>query len=100
MQLGDIKGAFLEAGPLDPRFRPLYARLPAGGLPGAMEDQLVEVLGNVYGQNDAPSSWYKVFDDEVHKAGFSRSRFDSCLYYLRMIQISWLESWVHMLMIR
>eukprot|EP00435_Cladocopium_sp_Y103_P021891 s1135_g5.t1 len=83
MQLGDIKGAFLEAGPLDPRFRPLYARLPAGGLPGATDDQLVEVLGNVYGQNDAPSSWYKVFDDEVHKAGFSRSRFDSCLYYLR-----------------
>ena len=85
LQLGDIKGAFLEAGPLDPRYRPLYARLHAGGLPGAMEDQPVEVevLGNVYGQNDAPSSWYIVFDDEVQTAGFIRSRFDSCLYYLR-----------------
>eukprot|EP00435_Cladocopium_sp_Y103_P049592 s603_g15.t1 len=83
MQLGDIKGAFLEAGPLDAKYRPLFARLPAGGLPGASEDQLVEVLGNVYGQNDAPSSWYKVFDEEVQKAGFLRSRFDSCLYYLR-----------------
>ena len=28
MQLGDIKGAFLEAGPLDKKFRPLYAYQP------------------------------------------------------------------------
>ena len=83
MQLGDIKGAFLEAGPLDPKYRPLYAFLPAGGLPGVENTQLVEVLGNVYGQNDAPSSWYKVFDEEVLKAGFCRSKFDSCLYFLR-----------------
>ena len=83
MQLGDIKGAFLEAGPLDPKYRPLYARLPPGGLPGVSDDQLVEVLGNVYGQNDAPSSWYRVFDDEVQKAGFCRSKYDSCLYFLR-----------------
>ena len=47
LQLGDIKGAFLEAGPLDPKYRPLYAWLPAGGIPGASSDQLVEVLGNV-----------------------------------------------------
>ena len=83
LQLGDIKGAFLEAGPLDPKYRPLYAWLPPGGIPGVNSECLVEVLGNVYGQNDAPSSWYKVFDDEVQKAGFVRSRFDACLYYLR-----------------
>eukprot|EP00435_Cladocopium_sp_Y103_P016757 s3691_g4.t1 len=83
MELGDIKGAFLEAGPLEARFRPLYAYLPAGGLPGVESSQLVEVLGNVYGQNDAPSSWYKVFDQEVLRAGFCRSKFDSCLYFLR-----------------
>eukprot|EP00435_Cladocopium_sp_Y103_P029371 s1599_g7.t1 len=83
LQLGDIKGAFLEAGPLNPRYRPLYAWLPAGGLPGADTAQLVEVLGNVYGQNDAPASWYKVFDDEVLKTGFIRSKYDPCLYYLR-----------------
>ena len=35
LQLGDIKGAFLEAGPLDPKYKPLYAWLPAGGIPGA-----------------------------------------------------------------
>ena len=83
LQLGDIKGAFLEAGPLESRFRPLYASLPAGGLPGASSEQLVEILGNVYGQNDAPAAWYKVFDSEVLAAGFSRSRYDACLYTLR-----------------
>ena len=83
LQLGDIKGAFLEAGPLNPRYRPLYAWLPAGGLPGADSAQLVEVLGNAYGQHDAPASWYKVFDDEVLTTGFCRSKYDPCLYYMR-----------------
>eukprot|EP00435_Cladocopium_sp_Y103_P010124 s1396_g2.t1 len=31
LELGDIKGAFMEAGPLDSKYRPLYARMPAGG---------------------------------------------------------------------
>ena len=61
LQLGGIQGGCLQAGPLDPKYRPLYARLPLGGIPGASEKQLVEVLGNVYGQNDAPSAWYRVF---------------------------------------
>ena len=83
LQLGDIKGAFLEAGPLEAKYGPLYAKLPPGGLPGVDDEQLVEVLGNVYGQNDAPAAWYKVFDAEVQKAGFVRSSFDACLYFLR-----------------
>ena len=83
LQLGDIKGAFLEAGALDQKYRPLYAWIPVGGLPGASQEQLVEILGNVYGQNDAPAAWYKVFDQEVLKAGFTRSHYDPCLYYLR-----------------
>ena len=83
LQLGDVKGAFLEAGPLPSCYRPLFARLPAGGIPGVDSDSLIEVLGNVYGQNDAPAAWYKVFNEEVLTAGFERSKYDSCLYYLR-----------------
>eukprot|EP00435_Cladocopium_sp_Y103_P048189 s837_g14.t1 len=49
LQLGDVKGAFLEAGPLPKCYRPLYARLPAGGIPGVDSESLIEVLGNVYG---------------------------------------------------
>ena len=32
LQLGDIKGAFLEARPLDPKCKPLFAWLPASGI--------------------------------------------------------------------
>ena len=45
LQLGDIKGAFLEAGPLPERFRPLYARMPAGGIPTVPDDAVLEVVG-------------------------------------------------------
>eukprot|EP00435_Cladocopium_sp_Y103_P012259 s60_g3.t1 len=57
--------------------------LPHSGIPGAEGFQLVEVLGNVYGQNDAPAAWYKAFDSEVLKTGFQRSKYDPCLYFLR-----------------
>ena len=83
LQLGDIKGAFLESGPLAERFRPLFATQPVGGIPGIPKDAVVEVIGNVYGQNDAPVMWYRTFDSEVTGLGWTRSKFDSCLYYLR-----------------
>lgn len=81
--LGDIKGAFLEAGPLKPQFRPLFAKQPAGGIPGINPQDVIEVLGNVYGANDAPFNWYHTFDEGVRSIGFERSQFDNCLYYLR-----------------
>ena len=71
LELGDIKGAFLEAGPLPQKYRPLFARLPAGGIPGIPSDAVIEVLGNVYGQNDAPVAWYRTFDAEAQKVGWS-----------------------------
>ena len=79
LQLVDIKGAFLEAGE---RFRPLFAHLPAGGIPSVPEDVL-EVVGNVYGQNDAPAAWHKAFDTAACEFGWERSLFDACLYFLR-----------------
>ena len=83
LQLGDIKGAFLAAGQLPQRYKPLYARLPPGGIPGVPDDALIEVLGHVYGLNDSPSAWYKKLKQELIVAGFQRSRFDPCLFYLR-----------------
>lgn len=65
MQLGDIKDAFLESGKLESRFRPLYAKQPVGGAPRIPQDAVIEVLGNVYGQNDAPVMWYRTFDTTV-----------------------------------
>lgn len=83
MCLGDIKGAFLESGPIQPQFRPLYAKQPQGGIPGVNPEDVIEVVGNVYGSNDAPLNWYRTFDEGVRQIGFARSQFDNCLYYLR-----------------
>ena len=47
LKLGDIKGAFLSAGELPKQYRPLYASLPAGGIPGVPEDALIEITGHV-----------------------------------------------------
>ena len=55
MHLGDIKGAFLEA-------------------------NVRQVLGNIYGANDAPHEWYCEFNRVALEAGFVRSKFDNCLY--------------------
>ena len=83
LQLGDIKGAFMEAGPLPAKYRPLYANQPRGGIPGVPSDAVLEIVGNVYGQNDAPQAWYSTFDSEALSGGWIKSKFDSCLYYLR-----------------
>ena len=83
MCLGDIKGAFLEAGPLPEKYRPLFAKQPQGGIPGLDPEDVIEVTGNVYGSNDAPFNWWVTFDAEARELGWERSQFDSCLYYLR-----------------
>eukprot|EP00435_Cladocopium_sp_Y103_P015313 s535_g3.t1 len=83
LQLGDIRGAFLEAGPLESRFRPLYAHQPPGGIPGLPADAVIEVLGNVYGQNDAPAAWFREFNNVATAIGWNQSKLDPCLYCLR-----------------
>ena len=83
LMLGDVKGAFLSSGELPKHYRPLYARLPAGGIPGVPSSALIEVVGQVYGLNDAPSAWYKTFDKALREVGFERSHLDKCLYFMR-----------------
>ena len=41
---------------------------------------LVQVLGNIYGANDAPHEWYCEFDKVALASGFTRSKFDNCMY--------------------
>ena len=75
MCLGDMKGAFLEG--------PLYARHPQGSIPGVDPDDVIEVIGNVYGLNDAPFWWWDTFDSEARVAGFVGSQLDNCVYFFR-----------------
>ena len=81
LNLGDIKGAFMEAGPIPDKYRPLYAHQPPGGIPGLDPHAVLEITGTLYGANDAPAQWYREFDAQARAAGFIRSAFDSCLYY-------------------
>ena len=81
LELGDIKGAFLESGEIDAKYRPLYAHQPPGGIPGLPSDAVIEVVGNVYGQNDAPAAWHTTFDSEAQKIGWVPSKFDKCSLY-------------------
>ena len=83
MHLGDIKGAFLEAGPIPDKYRPLYAHQPPGGIPGLSPTAVIEIVGNLYGANNAPAEWYKEFDAQARAAGFQKSAFDPCLYLYR-----------------
>ena len=83
MLLGDVKGAFLSAGELPKQYKPLYARLPAGGIPGIPDDALIEVLGHVYGLNDSPCAWFERLKQVLLESGFEQSRFDCCLFYMR-----------------
>eukprot|EP00435_Cladocopium_sp_Y103_P019702 s2149_g4.t1 len=70
LQLGDIKGAFLESGMIEEKYRPLYASMPPGGIPGVDPTCVTEVLGNVYGQNDAPAAWFATFDEAARSFGW------------------------------
>ena len=83
LQLGDIRGAFLEAGPLDAKFRPLFAHQPPGGIPGVPADAVIEICGNVYGQNDAPAAWFREFASFVTSNGWTQSVLDQCIFTLR-----------------
>ena len=40
------------------------------------------MLGHVYGLNDSPSAWYKKLSTVLLQAGFERSQFDNCLFYI------------------
>ena len=81
MHLGDINGAFLEADVREKALsNPVFAELPPGGVPGVEPGSLVQVLGNIYGANDAPHEWYCEFDKVAIASGFTRSKFDNCMY--------------------
>ena len=55
----------------------------ASSEPEAPADAVIEVTGNVYGQNDAPAAWFKEFSCFVKTIGRRQSVLDPCLFTLR-----------------
>ena len=54
LQLGDIRGAILEADALDRKQGPLYSSLAPGEISEVPDGSVILILGNIYGLNDAP----------------------------------------------
>jgi len=97
LQFGDIQGAFLEGGSLDPRFRPPYAHQPPGGVPGLPADAVIEVLGNVYRQNDAPVAWFREFKSVAVASAWTQSNWTHvCIVFDAPKLQHCLESWACM----
>ena len=65
LELGDVRGAFMESGKLRREAGKVYASLPRGGIPGTSlrPDQLVEILTYLYGLNDAPRAWWATVEE-------------------------------------
>ena len=99
LQIGDIRGAFMESDPLQRPDGPLYAKQPPGGLPGLHPDQVVELVLPLYGLDDAPCRWYSKISgwltDATSNEGkaWTRSKLDPCLFLLRMIGIFCAVCW-------
>ena len=51
LQLGDIRGAFLEADALDRKKGSLFSSFPPGGIPGVPDGAMILILGNIFGLN-------------------------------------------------
>ena len=83
LQLGDIRGACLDADALDRKQGPLWSSLPPGGIPGVLDGSEILILGNIYGLNGAPQRWWEKFDAVMTSIGFIRGTFDVCVYAVR-----------------
>ena len=90
LQLGDSRGAFLEADALDRKQGPLFSSLPPRGIPGVPEGAVILILGNICGLNDAPQRWWEKFDAVMTSIGFFRCTFYVRVYTLRGCVFMWM----------
>ena len=76
----DVKTAFLH-GTLDEE---LYMSQPEGFIKNGEENKVCLLKKSLYGLKQSPRQWYRRFDDFMMQQGFSRSRFDSCVYFTKL----------------
>ena len=83
MCLGDIKGAFLEAGPINPKYSPLFAKLTT-------PRRYPRSWSGRCDRGDRQCLWGQWLSFQLvvcfrcwKSGGWERSQFDTCLYYLR-----------------
>ena len=73
----DVKTAFLH-GKLEEE---IYMSQPEGFVEKGKEDHVCLLKKSLYGLKQAPRQWYLRFDEFMVTNDFSKSEFDSCVYY-------------------
>ena len=62
--------------------RLLFAELPAEGLPGVQDRQLLRLKKHCYGLLDGPYQWYSHLQRILKSLGYEQSQADPCLFFL------------------
>ena len=73
----DVKTAFLH-GSLEEE---IYTLQPEGFVKPSSEKNVCRLRRSLYGLKQAPRQWYKRFDTFMVTHGYSRSKYDSCVYF-------------------
>ena len=76
----DVKTAFLH-GELEEQ---IYMRQPEGFVVSGKEDHVCLLRKSLYGLKQSPRQWYKRFDTFMISQSYSRSEYDSCVYFRRL----------------
>ena len=84
LHIGDVTGAFLEAGALERPEGSLYLRQPKSGDTGLNlhPEQLLEIVKPLYGLNDAPARWWQKLSKYLTASGRTQDRMDECLFFM------------------
>ena len=80
VELGDVTGAFLESSELNRQGGKLFLRQPSGGLPGLLQQQLLEIRLPLYGLNDSPKRWFLEVSNFLRNVGWKSSALDECVF--------------------
>nr|KYP53356.1 Retrovirus-related Pol polyprotein from transposon TNT 1-94 [Cajanus cajan] len=73
----DVKTAFLH-GELEEE---IYMDQPEGFVVPSKEHLVCQLKKSLYGLKQAPRQWYKKFDSFMIGQGYSRSKYDDCIYF-------------------
>ena len=76
----DVKTAFLH-GELE---ETIYMTHPEGHFVKGKEDYVCKLIKSLYGLKQSPRQWYKRFDKFMLSHGYLRSTYDSCVYFKRL----------------
>jgi hypothetical protein len=76
----DVKTAFLY-GELE---ETIYMHQLKGFIVEGKEDHVCQLRRSLYGLKQSPKQWYKSFDCFMVGYGYTRSSYDSCVYYMQL----------------